>query len=179
MNLLLIIGYILIVALHIFNLLFIVHNIYRYVIGLNMKRYLIVTFYALTLISTLTRIAEFSFQTASISKFVSNKSATIFYTNALALLLGICIELVLILTIQRLTLALRFIIEDIHLARLRQAERSGLVITITLAVVYLTFFIQYFVTHPFGSTKPNRPWFLWCLLGLLVALSILYTVVII
>ena len=179
MDLLLIIGYILIVAMHLFNLVFIVHNIYKYVIGLNMNRYLIVTFYILTLLSTLTIITEFSFQTASISNLAPFKSATIFYTNALGLLLGICIELVLILTIHRLTLALRLIMEHINLAELRKAERVGFIVTIVLAVIYLTFFIQYFVTHPFGSQKPIRPWFLWCLLGLLVSLSILYTMVIV
>ena len=56
------------VALFLFNILFILHNIYKYVIGLKMKETLVVLFYALLLAGTLARAIEYCLKIANPEK---------------------------------------------------------------------------------------------------------------
>ena len=87
----------------IFNVIFIVHNIYKYIIGFRMKQKLIVAFYVLILMSTLARIAEFCARTFHPTHgFFPNEDIFILYINVFALTLLICVELTLILTMHRL-----------------------------------------------------------------------------
>ena len=85
------------------NLLFIVHNIYKYIYGLRMKQTLILTFYSLLLLSTVTRIAEFCSRGFHPEHgFYPQEDTFITYINAFALTFMICVELTLILTMLRL-----------------------------------------------------------------------------
>ena len=51
-------GFIVQLVFHSLNLLFILHNIYRYIIGLRMKQTLIWMFYILILVCTVLRIVQ-------------------------------------------------------------------------------------------------------------------------
>ena len=72
------------VALFSVNLLFIVHNIVRYVFGLRMKQTLIVVFYAILLVNQCLRILEFTLRALFADKgFLPNIDRKIFYANYL------------------------------------------------------------------------------------------------
>ena len=97
------------VVFHVLNLLFIVHNIFRYVIGLKMKRLLIWTFYILVLIGTLLRIIEFSLYIPK-----PDRDDNFTYTfDDYAAVATMFVELTLILTIHRLYLALKLLLGEI------------------------------------------------------------------
>ena len=98
--------------LHSVNLIFILHNIYKYVIGLRMKHQLIWMFYTLVLLGTIFRISEFTFSTIypEDKTRIEADILNIFVTAGLSI--SIYVELTLILTIHRLTLALKFLLGE-------------------------------------------------------------------
>ena len=98
------------VALFSVNLLFIVHNIVRYVFGLRMKQTLIVVFYAILLVNQCLRILEFTLRALFADRgFLPNIDRKIFYANCFSAISSVLLELVLIMTMFKLYLALRLI----------------------------------------------------------------------
>ena len=94
-------------VLFIVNLAFILHNLFRYIIGLKIWRPLIVIFYAFILITTVLRIIEALvriFQTETAFFGVKKK----FYRldQEIAMFTVVCIGLILIFTMYQLTLSL-------------------------------------------------------------------------
>ena len=82
-------------VLFILNLAFIMHNVYKFVIGLQMKRPLIITFYILIFLGTVFRIVEYGFRIYQADQF---ETLVIDYANTFALYVSICVELTLLLT---------------------------------------------------------------------------------
>ena len=82
----------------IFNLFFILHNIYKYIIGLKIKKTLILLFYILSLFGTFLRAIEFGVKIADPWHSFLPMSKLIFFTGSTALTFTISVEITLILT---------------------------------------------------------------------------------
>ena len=82
----------------VFNLLFILHNIYKYIIGLRIKKTMILLLYILLLFGTFVRTIEFGMKIVDPWHSFLPMSKPIFYTGTTALTLMICVEITLILT---------------------------------------------------------------------------------
>ena len=95
------------VALFVLNIFFILHNIHRYIIGLKMKETLVVLFYALLLVGTSARAVEYCLKIVDPGKSGEHESKAIFYTGSLALTIMVMFEVVMIVTMLRLTLSLK------------------------------------------------------------------------
>ena len=108
-------------VISVFNILFIVHNIYRYVIGLRMDKPLIWIFYILLLLLTIMNTIEFYYQIEYPT--VDNKFAG--YSDDrvgfLAIQMGEGIIVTLILTMHKLELALKLILGQINLNSMKKA----------------------------------------------------------
>ena len=131
-------------VLHVFNLMFILHNIYRYVIGLKMNRPLILAFYLLLLISTILRVIEFGFW---IARTFTDKlyETPIFYAGSSALAASMGVELVLILTMHRLSLSLQLLVGKINQRELQKGEYCGLVVIIAFSSIILCYSLYYWI----------------------------------
>ena len=122
----------------ILNLIFIAHNIYKYVFGLRMKQTLIVTFYILIFVGTLCRIAEFCARAFHPEHgFYPKEDTFILYINSFALTLMICVELTLILTMHRLQLGLKLITGKITHQEVKRKECVAWLITAAFLFIYL------------------------------------------
>ena len=97
-------------VLSIFNLLFILNNIFRYVIGLKMTKTLIVIFYVLIFVGTLLRIIEYGFWISDTSGNLVKKSNQVYYADNFSLIAQVFVELTLMMTMHRLYLAIRIIL---------------------------------------------------------------------
>ena len=107
-------------ALFLFNMICIVHNICRYIIGLKIYRFLIVVFYVLILTTTLLRIFESSVRTIDPShSFSGSKLQSVNICQELALFGVICIGFILIVTMYQLSLSLRLALLQVNASQVR------------------------------------------------------------
>ena len=72
-------------VLSVLNLLFIFNNIYRYIIGLKMTKTLIITFYALISLGTISRIINYGSWMADTSSNLVKNSPQVYYSNNISL----------------------------------------------------------------------------------------------
>ena len=86
------------IVLHFLNLLFILHNMFRYILGLKMQRPLILTFYTILLIATTLRIIEFILRLVYPEQRDYTVINPVFLFNQMALFASMSVELTLILT---------------------------------------------------------------------------------
>ena len=125
-------------ALHIFNLLFILHNIYKYVIGLKMKQPLIWMFYLFLLLETVLKIIEFSLSIVYPDpNYQSRQAAVIFWINISGLVTAFFIEMILVLTMHTLALSLKLILQEINLQNMKRHKRNALIFMIIYAFIYI------------------------------------------
>ena len=122
-------------VLTVFNLLFIIHNIYKYVFGLKMQKPLIVTFYVLILLGTVLRIIILGLYIVNPEdNFLNNEP--VFYAERIALFVFICIELILIQTMHKLRLCLRQLMDEIAEDAVENSEKAGLVFAIVFGSIF-------------------------------------------
>ena len=106
------------------NLVFIVHNIYRYVYSLKMNQTLIVTFYALILMVTLARVVEFVTRAFDPKHgFFPNESSLIVSLEFIRSFLTIGIELTLVLTIHKLLHGLKLVSGYMNNSLIKRKDR--------------------------------------------------------
>ena len=130
----------------VFNLLFIIHNIYKYVFGLKMQKPLIVTFYSLILLGTILRIILLGLYIANpLDHPFSNE--TIFYLEKGSLFVFVCLELILIQTMHKLKLCLRQLMEEITEDSVKNSEKAGFGFAIIVGGIFLGFESFVFMHH--------------------------------
>ena len=158
------------------NLIFTLHNIFRYILGLKMKKKLILLFYSFLVIHNVLRIIEFCFRTAQPNNnFEPDESLSIFYLSSLALTTQIGIELILILTMHRLFLALRLINGKINKNQAKSRECIGLILTIIYACIYAAF-----QSYQLFQVSKNIliQWFFFFFTCSFIVLTLMYCIVI-
>ena len=90
--------------------MFVLHNVYKYLYGLKMRKPLISAFYAVLLLGQICRIVEFSgFIKYRDSMTLSRPEGIVLYAWNLSFLASLNIMLILILTMHRLYLALNLV----------------------------------------------------------------------
>ena len=127
------------VLVFVLNLVHIVYNIYKYVYGLKMNKTLIIVFYTLISVATLTKITEFSTRAFDPEHgfFPNDNHPIIFYTNRLGLTFTICIELTLILTIHKLLLGLKLMTGKLNRLEVKKQDVQAQIITAIFFVISL------------------------------------------
>ena len=86
-------------GLFLLNLVFIIHNIFRYVYGLKIYRSLVMIFYVLIVISTFFRIVEAITRANNPQKaFFGQKDNLLLFSQEAALVTIVCIGLLLVVT---------------------------------------------------------------------------------
>lgn len=163
-------------VLSIFNLLFILNNIFRYVIGLKMTKTLIVIFYVLIFVGTLLRIIEYGFWISDTSGNLVKKSNQVYYADNFSLIAQVFVELTLMMTMHRLYLAIKIILGQISLNSMKRAEKIGLVFIIVLSLMFL--FFEVFSWTQKHSDKELPKWLSTYYSVYMIALMILYSIVI-
>ena len=132
------IGLVAIVISNSLALVFIFHNIYRYVIGLQMRQPLIWMFYILILVCTILRIIQFSLLIYNLElDFFTNSTALVIHQ--LVVSAAIYVELTLMLTMHKLCIALKLILGEISQYEVKRAERHGIRFVLSYALVCLAF----------------------------------------
>ena len=96
--------------LFVINLIFIIHNLVRFIFGLRMKQNLILAFYSTILIGQIFRITEFSLRAVFPDRcFLPNLDFRILAAELLGSTASVAVELILIQTMLKLSLALRLL----------------------------------------------------------------------
>ena len=124
-------------AMFAFNILFILHNIFRYIIGLKMKETLIVLFYVILLLGTVLRAIEYCFKIMDPEHSFVPVSREIYISSKISFTVMILVEIILMLTMYRLTLSLKLVEGKIDIGQMRRAE----CIVLGFTLVYYTAFI--------------------------------------
>ena len=163
------------IVLHFLNLLFILHNMFRYILGLKMQRPLILTFYTILLIATTLRIIEFILRLIYTEQ--SDYADPVFLFNQMALFASMSVELTLILTMQRLALGLRLILGEINICVIKRQQRHGIWLTILFAGTFLVLGFYLWIKDYSKDFKTKR--FFYFTISALVILVMTYTIVII
>ena len=102
-----------------------------------MRRPLIWMFYLLLLLATLTRILEFGLSIPNPDDILDSMAGAIFYLSSIAVFVSMCVELTLILTMNRLSLSLKLISGELGLHQMKQRETAGLYLTLLYACIFL------------------------------------------
>ena len=134
--------------LHFLNLLFILHNIWKYVYGLKMKRPLIVIFYSLMFLTTVSRIIEFILRIANPEQSTQYTQIAIYNVFNFASLAASYTILTLVLTMHWLSLTLKLLLGEISLRSMRRSERTGIGFTVAYGCACLAFQISKWVYGP-------------------------------
>ena len=102
-------------TLFLINLVFILHNMYRYIYGLKIYGSLIVIFYVLILVSTICRIVETIVRILQPGKaFFSSTNVVGHSAEETALASVVCLGFILIITMHQLTMSLQAIRYEIQ-----------------------------------------------------------------
>ena len=96
-------------------------------------------FYVLILLGTIARTVEYGFRIADVADSFTSKNKKILYSGSSAFVIQILIELTLILTLNKLVLALKLIVGDINRNQMNCAKVIGLIITFLLACLFFLF----------------------------------------
>ena len=162
-------------AMFVFNIFFILHNIFRYIIGLKMKETLIVLFYVILLLGTVLRAIEYCFKIMDpVHSFVP-VSREIYISSSISFTVMILVEIILILTMYRLMLSLKLVEGKIDKDHMRRAECIAIGFTLLIYAAFLT--LEVLKVRDFdGSREPIYP---ICLQGLIILLTLLYSIVIV
>ena len=158
------------------NLLFTIHNIVRYVYGLGMRQNLIVLFYIMILLSTVSRIVEFTFRSIDPdNSFPPNIDVRILFAEVFAVTFSVCVEIVLTLTMLKLCLALKLINGSIDLDQIKNWECLGIILVIAYLINYMAMDIVFL-----SQTFTGESWVDWIdywIIANFLVLTLLYTLV--
>ena len=138
-----------------------------------MKQRLIVAFYAVLLLNSGFRIAEFALRAALPDKsFLPNQDIKIFYAQCLGATTSVIVELVLIQTMFKLYLALKLLNGKIEPQQIRKWERVLLVLELIYFVGYLVIAVVFTVDEMQGKSAKAAERYL---IGAFVVLTLMYT----
>ena len=142
-----------------------------------MKETLIVSFYVLIALGTSLRAVETYMKVTDPERsFVLSLSPLQFYLGTAALTAMICVEIVLMLTMHKLTLSLKMLNGQISYKQMLWSERALVGLSIVYLMVFLAF-IVYFAIITFDGS-PQRSYY-YCHTILFCSLTLMYTVVMI
>ena len=134
--------------LHVFIVLFIIHNIFKYVIGLKMKRPLIWIFYILLFIAGILRIVEFSVLIVHPEQSSHYSMQFLYQISQYGTILSVFVALVLILTMHKLELAIKILQGLESLDGTKRQESIGIGIAILYGCFSLAFIIYLCILGP-------------------------------
>ena len=158
------------------NLLFIVHNIVRYVYGLGMRQNLVVMFYIMISLTTVSRIVEFTFRAIDPeNSFPPNVDVRIIFAEDFAATFSVCVEIVLTLTMLKLCLALKLINGSIDLEQVKKWECLSIILVVAYIIDYIAFDIVFL-----SETFTGESWVDWIdywIIANFLVLTLMYTLV--
>ena len=118
-------------------------SLFRYIFGLKMKETLIVSFYVLIALGTSLRAVETYMKITDPEHSYLSLSRPQFYLGTAALTAMICVEIVLMLTMHKLTLSLKMLNGQISYKQMLWSERALVGLSIVYLMVFLAFIVYF------------------------------------
>ena len=140
-----------------------------------MKETLIVLFYVILLLGTVLRAIEYCFKIIDPVHSFTPISREIYISSSISMTVMILVEVVLMLTMYRLMLSLKLVEGKIDINHMRRAECIAIGFTLLYYAAFLT--LEVFKVRDFDGNRD--PIFAICLQGLIILLTLMYSIVIV
>ena len=141
-----------------------------------MRQNLIVLFYIMILLSTVSRIFEFTFRSLDPeNSFPPNVDVRIMFAEVFAVTFSVCVEIVLTLTMLKLCLALKLINGSIDLDQIKNWECLGIILVIVYLINYIALDIVFLSEAFTGESWVD--WIDYWIIANFLILTLMYTLV--